>query len=113
MLSGNDAIMDWVCQKVCRLRIPILLPTIYVRIDNYPVTCSSLEKAGGRSSCSAIFNNYFRVLRQVMLLLVTLFASLVLVSSARQVCSFIEDDTWAQVDIELNIIIYFIILFIL
>ena len=40
-----------------------------------------------------------------MLLVVTLFASLVLVSAGGQVCTYIEDDTWAQVDIELNIIV--------
>ena len=48
VFCGNDAVMDWVCQKVCRLRIPILLPTIYVRIHSYPVTCSSLETEAGR-----------------------------------------------------------------
>ena len=81
-----------------------------VGVNNYPVTCSCLEEAEGRTSCPAMFNNYFRFLRQVMLLLVSLFASLVLVSSLQQVCTYIEDDTWAQVNIELNLIMYIVIL---
>ena len=81
--------MAWVCQKVCRLCIPILLPAIYVQV----LTISLFP---------AIFTNYFSVLRQIMLLVVTLFASLILASSARQVCTYIEDDTWVQVDIELR-----------
>ena len=79
--------------------------------DCYAVPILYIYKGG--KSCPAIFNNNFRVLRQVMLLLVTLFASLALVSSGRQVCTYTENDTWAQVDIELNIITYITILFIL
>ena len=86
---GNDAIMDWVCQKVSRLCSPILLPAIYVQV----LTMSLFP---------AIFNNYFRVLLQIMMLVVALFACLIVVSSARQVCTYIEDDTWVQVDIELR-----------
>ena len=90
---SSDAIMDWVCQKVCRLRIPpgysnSAANNLCAGINNYPVTYSSLEKTGGRNSCPAFFNNDFLVLRQVMLLLVTLFASLCLVSSGpRYVCT--------------------------
>ena len=89
-ICGNDAIMDWVCQKLSRLCSPILLPAMYVQV----LTMSLFP---------AIFNNYFRVLLQIMLLVVALFASLIVVSSAaRQVCTYIEDDTWVQVDIELR-----------